>query len=84
MKAILTFRRIPNHSIFVEVWIGSHFWRSWTTPEDEGFDSLLRLVAEIDQRLYAKFEYFEAPFLPEIMRKTEIIQRGITLGPRPN
>lgn len=84
VKVRLSFRRLPDRNIRVEVWVGTHFWRSWTIPEDEDFASLLCLVAEIDRRLDAKFYYFEGPFLPEMISTTEAIRRGITLGPKPS
>lgn len=81
----LTFQRLAKNKILgfagnkilVRVLIGPCLWRLWIVPEEENFSPLLSAVAEIDRDLSDKFDYFEGPFLPEIIRKVESIRRGI-------
>jgi len=71
MKIDLTLHRLPDDRTLIEVRIGGRLWRSMIVP----FNSVICKTRNIDRDLYKKFDYFEAPFLPDVIRLVNSVRQ---------
>ncbi len=66
----MSFKRMPNESTRICVWIDGVLWRLRIVP----FDSLIQEVGKIDNELSRMSDYFPSPFRPEAVRLVNAVR----------